>query len=67
MFVNLIDPSVLAQLVLAHNWKQNLQLLGALNIPIGPDGSEYGGIGSSDPGVYISTGPSLFMQLAWFF
>ena len=67
MFINLTDPSALAQLVLSYDWKQDIQLLAALNIPIGPNGSEYGGIDAVQPGLYISTGPSLFAQLAWYF
>jgi len=42
-------------------------VLGAVNFPIGPNGSEYGGTESTQPGLYISTGPSLFAQLAWYF
>ncbi len=67
VFINLTDPSALAQLVLAYDWKQDIQLLAALNIPIGPNGSEYGGIDAGLPGLYVSTGPSLFAQLAWYF
>ena len=67
VFVNLTDPSALAQLVLSYDWKQEIQLLAALNIPIGPNGSEYGGIESEQPGLYVSTGTSLFAQLAWYF
>ncbi len=67
IFINLTDPSTLAQVVLSYDWKQNIQLLAALNIPIGPGGSEYGGIETEQPGLYLSTGPSLFAQLAWYF
>ena len=67
IFINLTDPSALAQLVLSYDWKQDLQVLGALNFPIGPNGSEYGGIDIAQPGLYLSTGPSLFAQLAWYF
>ena len=67
IFINLTDPSALAQLVLSYDWKQDLQVLGALNFPIGPNGSEYGGIDTAQPGLYLSTGPSLFAQLAWYF
>jgi len=66
-FVNLEDPSMLAQLVAQYDWKQNLLVLTALNFPIGPDGSEYGGIEAPVEGLYFSTGPSLFAQLAWYF
>jgi len=67
VFINLTDPSALAQLVLSYDWKQNIQLLAALKIPIGPAGSEYGGIDAGQPDLYLSTGPSLFAQLAWYF
>ena len=67
IFINLTDPSALAQLVLSYDWKQDLQVLGALNFPVGPNGSEYGGIDTAQPGLYLSTGPSLFVQLAWYF
>lgn len=67
LFVNLRDPSALAQLMLSYDWKQDIQVLAALGIPIGPDGSEYGGIDTSQAGLYLSTGPSLFVQLAWYF
>lgn len=67
LFINLIDPSALAQLTLSYDWKQDIQLLAALNIPIGPNGSEYGGIDAVEPGTYLSTGLSLFTQLAWYF
>ena len=67
VFINLTDPSALAQLVFTYDWKQDIQLLGAFNFPIGPNGSEYGGIESTQPGLYVSTGPSLFAQLAWYF
>jgi hypothetical protein len=67
VFINLTDPSALAQLVLTYDWKQDIQVLSALNLPVGPNGSEYGGIESGEPDLYISTGPSLFIQLAWYF
>ncbi len=67
IFINLSDPSALAQLVLSYDWKQDIQLLVALGVPIGPNGSEYGGIDSEQPDLYLSTGASLFAQLAWYF
>ncbi len=67
LFVNIEDPSGLAQLVLSWDWRENFLLTGALNIPLGPNGSEYGGIEVDEPGLYLSTGASLFAQLAWYF
>jgi hypothetical protein len=54
-------------LVAQYDWKQNLLVLAALNLPIGPAGTEYGGIEAPVDGLYFSTGPSLFAQLAWYF
>jgi hypothetical protein len=67
VFLNIEDPSALAQLVAQYSWKQNLMLLGALNLPIGSDGTEYGGIEAPVDDMYFSSGPSLFAQLAWYF
>lgn len=67
LFINLEDPSALAQLVVQYNWQQNLVILGSLNIPVGPDGSEYGGTESFIEDLYFSTGASIFIQLAWYF
>jgi hypothetical protein len=67
IFINLTDPSALAQLVLSYDWQQDIQLIVALGVPIGPNGSEYGGIDSEQSGLYLSTGASLFAQLAWYF
>jgi hypothetical protein len=67
LFVNLHDPSALAQLVARYDVGQELLLLCALNIPVGPVGSEYGGVPVAGGEQYLSTGPSLFAQLAWYF
>ena len=67
LFVNLDDPSALAQLVAQCDVRQNLLLMAALNLPIGPAGSEYGGIESPVEGRYFSSDPGLFAQLAWYF
>ena len=66
-FINLSDGSLLAQLVTSHDLKQDLQILAALSVPIGPDGTEYGGIDSGIAGKQLSTGASIFAQLAWYF
>jgi len=67
LFVNLVDPSAMAQLVLSYDWKQDFQLLGALSLPIGADGTEYGGIEADQEGQYVSTGAYVFAQVAWYF
>jgi hypothetical protein len=59
--------SMLAQLVSTYDIVQDLQLLAAINALIGQAGSEFGGIDSGVPGKQLSTGLSLFAQLAWYF
>jgi len=67
LFLNLDDPSALVQVVAQIDLRQNLMALCALNLPVGPDGSEYGGIETPAEGRYFSAGPGLFAQLAWYF
>ena len=67
IFLNASDGSLLAQLVSSYDLKQDVQLLAALGLPAGADGTEYGGIDSSIPGKPLSFGASLFVQLAMYF
>ncbi len=76
-FVNLSDQSALLQLVSQHDVAQDLQLLLSANIPVGPRGTEFGGIpvdinaflipSAQDGTVYLSTEFGVFAQLAWYF
>jgi hypothetical protein len=67
IFANIEDGSVLVQLLTRNNLGENVEFLGALNIPFGPDGSEYGGIPSGTNEQYLSVSASLFAQLAVYF
>lgn len=66
-FFNADDASALLQFVSTHNLAENLEFIGAINVPVGPAGSEFGGIELQMPGEYASTDLSLFAQLAWYF
>jgi len=67
VFWNLGDDSALLQIVTQNSLGDNLLLLGALGIPLGPNGSEYGGIETGITGSYFSTDLNVFLQLAWYF
>jgi hypothetical protein len=78
VFINLADPSALLQLVARYSLAQDWQLLAALSVPLGPDGSEYGGIAvttnamtgaiaEANSDVTLSTQAGAFLQLAWYF
>jgi hypothetical protein len=67
LFCNLDDDSLLLQLFSRHDLQQNLQLLLALNLPDGREGSEFGGIDSTIDGKPLAFGASIVAQLAWYF
>jgi hypothetical protein len=67
LFGNLDDNSLLLQLTSRHDLQQDLQLLLALNLPHGADGSEFGGIDPGVDGRPLSYGASAFAQLGWYF
>lgn len=66
VFMNVGDPGALLQLFFQNDLRQNLQLWSALNIPLGADGTEYGGAATEIPGLFLSAGPSVSMQLVWY-
>jgi hypothetical protein len=67
LLANVGDPSALFQLVTQRSLSDNLVFLGSLNLPLGTDGSEFGGIDTGVDGVYLSGGPGVFAQIAWYF
>ena len=67
LFVNLDDPSALLQFTGYYDWKPDLNILAGIAIPFGPEGTEFGGVPTDTPGVYLSTGISLYAKIAYFF
>ena len=67
LFFNMGDSSALAQLVLQWDMAQNWQVLGSLAVPLGSAGTEYGGLETEVDDLTLEVGPSLFVQLAWYF
>lgn len=67
LFANLADRSALLQLSSQYSLGDNLTLLGALTLPIGPQGSEFRGIRNATGNNYLSRDAALFAQLAWYF
>ena len=66
LLANIADPSALLQIVTSRSLSDNVTFLGSLNLPLGPGGSEFGGIESGND-LYLSAGPGIFAQLAWYF
>ena len=67
VFLNVEDPSALFQLVTTYSLSDNMTFLGSLNIPLGPSGTEFGGVESGVPDRYLSTDLGVFAQVAWYF
>ncbi len=67
LLMNVSDPSALLQLVTAYSLSDNMSLLASLSLPLGGNGSEFGGIESGVPDRYLSNTASVFAQLAWYF
>ena len=67
LFMNLEDTSALVQITTRTDLSESMLLLGALNIPFGETGTEYKGIDSGVPGLQLSSGAGIFVQLAWYF
>lgn len=67
VFLNVEDGSALIQLVTQNDLKENLAFLGSLNVPVGPEGTEYGGLESGIADRYFATDLSVFAQIAWYF
>lgn len=67
VLVNIADPSALLQVITSYSLSDNMTLLGSINVPLGSDGSEFGGIESGFPNRYWSRGAGLFAQFAWYF
>jgi hypothetical protein len=64
---NVNDPSGLLQVVTQYSLSDNMTFLGSLNIPLGANGTEFGGPDSGVPGRYLSTDAGVFAQLTWYF
>jgi hypothetical protein len=67
LIANLNDGSGLYQGTVTFDWKQNLTVLAGLVLPLGPNGTEYGGIPTSVPGTYYRPATSAYARLAWYF
>lgn len=64
---NLDDPSALLQVVTQYSLGDNATFLGSINLPLGGNGTEFGGPETGIPGRYLSFDVGVFAQLAWYF
>ncbi|MFW2438184.1 MAG: hypothetical protein ACN4GR_02305 [Arenicellales bacterium] len=68
LFLNLGDRSAMLQFIGTYSLTQNFDLLAGFNLPMGADGTEFGGIeATSDSEQYLSPANTLFARLAWYF
>jgi hypothetical protein len=66
LFTNLRDPSGLFQVVTRNDLREDLLLWCALNLPLGADGTEFGGIPTGFAGSYLSERFSVQAQVVWY-
>ena len=64
---NIDDPSAVLQIVTQYSLGDNATFLGSINLPMGGNGTEFGGPESGIPGRYLSYDAGVFAQLAWYF
>ncbi|NIA27212.1 MAG: hypothetical protein GWP02_04075 [Desulfobulbaceae bacterium] len=67
VLTNANDPSGLLLLITQYSLSDNMTFLGSLNIPLGANGTEFGGPESGIPGRYLSMDAGVFAQFAWYF
>ncbi len=68
LFINLGDGSAMLQFIGTYSLSQNFDLLAGFNLPLGADGTEFGGLEtSSDSGDLLAPANTLFARLAWYF
>ncbi len=67
LLTNLGDGSALFQLVSQVSLADELVLLGSVNLPLGSNGTEFGGIESPVDGKFLSFDAGVFVQLARYF
>ncbi len=67
LVANVDDPSALLQFVTQYSLGDNMTFLGSLNLPLGSNGTEFGGPESGIPNRYLSIDVGVFAQLAWYF
>ena len=68
LFLNLSDGSALLQFIGTYSLSQNFDLLAGFNLPMGKDGTEYGGLATdSEQGKLLTPANTLFARLAWYF
>ena len=67
LFINLDDPSALFQFTGYYDWKTHLNFFAGIAVPFGSAGSEFGGIPTDTPDIYLSSGITLYSKIRYFF
>lgn len=67
LLVNLDDRSSMLLVRARFNWFQDIDLDAGLQEPLGPRGTEYGGVPVADPSSWAAPGRLYWARLAWYF
>lgn len=67
IILNLNDASRFLQLRGVYDWRQDTQFMAGINLPDGERGSEFGGLPTGMPGIWVSPGRSIYARAAYYF
>lgn len=67
IILNLNDASRILQLRGVYDWRQDTQFMAGINLPDGERGSEFGGLPTGVPGIWVSPGRSIYARAAYYF
>jgi hypothetical protein len=67
VLVNPRDPSAYLLLHIHHDWSENASLDAGLQVGLGPDATEYGGVYSSGLDTYLAPGRTFWARVARYF
>ncbi|RMA78744.1 hypothetical protein [Umboniibacter marinipuniceus] len=64
---NLRDHSMMLQLMGLYDAAESMRITGVVGLPIGAEGTEYGGLEAPIHEQFFSSGVSAYLQVAWYF
>lgn len=67
MIWNLNDESIFLQVWATYNWKENILIIGGINVPYGDRGTEFGGIPVAETRYFGAPGTEGYLRVSCFF
>lgn len=67
MIWNLNDQSLFLQVWATYDWKENILIIGGINLPYGYRGTEFGGIPVDGDDFFVAPGSESYLRVSYFF